>query len=44
MKFDTETVAILVCFLTSFFGVFLSNGVVVGGPVIGAEFGMTNVV
>ena len=44
MKFDTENVAILVCFLTSFFGVFLSNGVVVGVPVIGAEFGMTNVV
>lgn len=44
MKFDTETVAILVCFLTSFFGVFLSNGVVVGVPAIASQFAMSNIV
>lgn len=44
MKFDTETSVVLVSFLTSFFAVFLSAGIVIGVPSIATEFAMNNVV
>lgn len=42
MKF--ETYVIFVSFITSFFAVFLSSGIVLGVPSIATEFGMNNVV
>ena len=44
MKFDSETIVIFVSFVTSFFAVFLSAGIVLGVPTIANEFGMNNVV
>lgn len=44
MKFDLETVVIAVSFITSFFAVFLSNGIVIGVPAIAQEFAMNNVI
>ena len=44
MKFDSETIVVLVSFITSFFTVFLSSGIVIGVPQIAADFGMNNVV
>jgi len=44
MKLDLETYVVFVAFLTSFFAVFLSNGVIVGVPSIANEFGMSNIV
>lgn len=44
MKFDSETIVVFVAFITSFFAVFLSVGVVLGIPAIASEFGMNNVV
>ena len=44
MKFDLETVVIAVSFITSFFAVFLSNGVIIGVPAIAQEFAMNNVI
>ena len=44
MKFDSESSVVLVSFLTSFFAVFLSAGIVIGVPSIASEFGMNNVV
>lgn len=44
MKFDSETSVVLVSFLTSFFAVFLSAGIVIGVPSIASDFGMNNVV
>ncbi|WP_458456653.1 MFS transporter [Methanobrevibacter sp.] len=44
MKFDTETSVVLVSFLTSFFAVFLSAGIVIGVPSIAGEFAMNNIV
>lgn len=44
MKITSETYVIFVSFLTSFFAVFLSSGIVIGIPTISAEFGMNNVV
>lgn len=44
MKFDLENYVVFVAFLTSFFAVFLSNGVIVGVPTIASEFAMNNVV
>ena len=43
MKFDSETYVVFVAFITAFFGVFLSAGIVLGVPSIAAEFGMNNV-
>ncbi len=43
MKFDSETYVILVSFITSFFGVFLSAGIVLGVPSIAGDFGMNNI-
>ena len=44
MKFDLEKTVILVSFITSFFGVFLSNGIIIGVPAIAKEFAMNNVI
>ena len=44
MKFDLETVVIFVSFITSFFAVFLSAGIVLGVPSIANEFGMNNII
>ena len=43
MKFDSETYVVFVAFITSFFAVFLSAGIVLGVPAIASEFGMNNV-
>ena len=44
MKLDLETVVIFVSFITSFFAVFLSNGVIIGVPAIAQDFAMNNVI
>lgn len=44
MKFDLETAVVFVSFITSFFAVFLSAGIVLGVPSIASEFGMNNVI
>ncbi len=44
MKFDLEKVVIFVSFITSFFAVFLSNGIIIGVPAIAQEFTMNNVI
>ena len=44
MKFDLETYVVFVSFITSFFAVFLSAGIVLGVPSIASEFGMNNIV
>lgn len=44
MKLEFETYVIFVSFITSFFAVFLSSGIVLGVPTIAIEFGMNNVV
>ena len=44
MKIEFETYVIFVSFITSFFAVFLSSGIVLGVPAIANEFGMNNVV
>ena len=44
MKFDLETVVVAVSFITSFFAVFLSNGIIIGVPAIAQEFAMNNVI
>ncbi|MBQ2831550.1 MFS transporter [Methanobrevibacter sp.] len=43
MKFESETYVVFVAFITSFFAVFLSVGIVLGVPAIASEFGMNNV-
>ena len=43
MKLDLETYVVFVAFITSFFAVFLSAGIVLGLPAIASEFGMNNV-
>ncbi|WP_298501160.1 MFS transporter [uncultured Methanobrevibacter sp.] len=44
MKFDLETSVVFVSFITSFFAVFLSAGIVLGVPSIASEFGMNNII
>lgn len=44
MKFNTENYVIFVSFITSFFAVFLSNGIIIGVPAIANEFTMNNVI
>lgn len=44
MKLDLEKVVVFVAFITSFFAVFLSVGIVLGVPAIASEFGMDNVI
>lgn len=44
MEIKFETYVIFVSFITSFFAVFLSSGIVLGVPSIAQEFGMNNIV
>ncbi len=44
MKINTETYVIFVSFITSFFAIFLSNGIIIGVPAIASEFAMNNVI
>ncbi len=44
MKLNLENYVVFVAFITSFFGVFLSAGIVLGVPSIAQEFAMNNVV
>ncbi len=44
MKLDLETYVIAVSFITSFFAVFLSNGIIIGVPAIAADFAMNNII
>ena len=44
LKIEYETYIILISFLTSFFGVFLSNGIIIGVPAIAKDFAMNNVI
>ena len=43
MNEDFEKYFIIITFITSFFGVFITNGVIIGTPEIAADFGMNNV-
>ena len=38
MKIEFETYVILVSFITSFFAVFLSNGIIIGVPAIAQDY------
>ena len=44
MKIEFETYVILISFITSFFAIFLSNGIIIGVPAIASEFAMNNVI
>ena len=44
MKLEFETYIIFISFLASFFGVFLSNGIIIGVPAIASDFAMNNVI
>lgn len=44
MKLEFETYVIFISFITSFFAVFLSNGIIIGVPAIAQEFAMNNVI
>ena len=44
MKVEFETYVIFISFITSFFAVFLSNGIIIGVPAIAQEFAMNNVI
>ena len=44
MKIEFETYVVLISFITSFFAVFLSNGIIIGVPAIAQEFEMNNVI
>lgn len=44
MKINTETYVIFVSFITSFFAIFLSNGIIIGVPAIASEFAMNNII
>ena len=44
MKFDLETIVVFVSFITSFFAVFLSDGIIIGVPAIAQDFAMNNVI
>ena len=44
MKIEFESYVVFVSFITSFFAVFLSNGIIIGVPAIAQEFAMNNVI
>ena len=44
MKLEFETYVVFVAFITSFFAVFLSNGIIIGVPAIAQDFAMNNVI
>lgn len=43
MKTEVEKYMVLITFISSFFTVFVLNGVIIGVPEIASEFGMNNV-
>lgn len=43
MNLNSESYVVFVAFITSFFAVFLSVGIVLGVPAIASEFGMNNI-
>ena len=43
MNIDSESYVVFVAFITSFFAVFLSAGIVLGVPAIASAFGMNNI-
>lgn len=44
MKIEFETYVVFIAAITSFFGVFLSNGIIIGVPAIANDFAMNNVI
>ena len=44
MEIKFETYVVLISFITSFFAVFLSNGIIIGVPAIAQDFAMNNVI
>ena len=44
MKVNSENYVVFISFITSFFAIFLSNGIIIGVPAIASEFGMNNVI
>lgn len=44
MEIKFETIIVLISFITSFFAVFLSNGIIIGVPAIAQDFAMNNVI
>ena len=44
MEIKFETYVVFISFITSFFAVFLSNGIIIGVPAIASEFTMNNVI
>jgi MFS family permease len=44
MEIKFETYIVLISFITSFFAVFLSNGIIIGVPAIAQDFAMNNVI
>lgn len=44
LRIEFETYVILISFITSFFGVFLSNGIIIGVPAIASDFAMNNII
>ena len=44
MEIKFETYVVFISFITSFFAVFLSNGIIIGVPAIAQEFTMNNVI
>ena len=43
MEIKLETYVIFISFITSFFAIFLSNGIIIGVPAIAQDFGMNNI-
>jgi EmrB/QacA subfamily drug resistance transporter len=44
MEIKFETIIVAISFITSFFAVFLSNGIIIGVPAIAQDFAMNNVI
>ena len=44
MEIKLETYVVFISFITSFFAIFLSNGIIIGVPAIAQEYGMNNVI
>ena len=44
MEIKLETYVVFISFITSFFAIFLSNGIIIGVPAIAQDFGMNNVI
>lgn len=44
MEIKFETYVVMISFITSFFAVFLSNGIIIGVPAIAQDFAMNNVI